>query len=172
MSVGAPPDDEALHAASERLGRALRQRGWRLATAESCTGGLVGHVITAIAGASEYYVGGAICYSDRAKELELALPPELIAKHGAVSSPVAAAMADGARRRLEADVGVSVTGIAGPDGGSAHKPVGLTYLAVACGAQPSVVERKVWPFDRDGNKRASALRLLELAVGQVEAAAD
>ena len=131
MSVGSPLDDEALEAVSERLGRALRRRGWRLATAESCTGGLVGHVVTAIAGASDYYAGGAICYEDKAKEDVLGVPHELIVEHGAVSSPIAAAMADGVRQRFGVEVGVSVTGIAGPDGGSPDKPVGLTYLGVA-----------------------------------------
>ena len=172
MSVDVPPDDEALEAASERLGRALRRRGWRLATAESCTGGLVGHVVTALPGASDYYAGGAICYADKAKEAVLAVPHELIVEHGAVSSQVAAAMADGVRQRFGVEVGVSVTGIAGPDGDSPDKPVGLTYLGVGCGARPPQVERHVWPFDRDGNKRASALRLLELAVGQLEAAGE
>jgi len=109
MSVGSPLDDEALEAVSERLGRAQRRRGWRLATAESCTGGLVGHVVTAIAGASDYYAGGAICYEDKAKEDVLGVPHELIVEHGAVSSPIAAAMADGVRQRFGVEVGVSVT---------------------------------------------------------------
>lgn len=169
MFVTVPPSDEALEASAERLGLALRERGWRLATAESCTGGLVGHAITAIPGSSDYYVGGAICYWDRAKEVELGVPHELIAEHGAVSPQVAAAMADGARKRFDVHVGLSVTGIAGPEGGSTDKPVGLVYLGVVCRGHPPTVERNIWPFDRDGNKRASALRVIELAAALVEA---
>jgi PncC family amidohydrolase len=100
MVTTVPPSDETLAAAAERLGRALRERHWRLATAESCTGGLVGHAITSISGSSDYYVGGVICYWDRAKEVELSVPHELLAEHGAVSAQVAAAMADGARKRF------------------------------------------------------------------------
>lgn len=165
----APPSDEALTGAAERLGAALRQRGWRLATAESCTGGLVGHAITAVPGASDYYVGGVISYSDRAKEVELGVPHELIAEHGAVSPEVASAMASGVRRRFNVEVGVAVTGIAGPDGGTAGKPVGLVYVAAERRGHPAVIERDLWPFDRDGNKRASAMLVLELATLQASA---
>ena len=154
----AAPSDKTLTAAAESLGRVLRERGWRLATAESCTGGLVGHAITAVPGASDYYVGGVISYSDRAKAVELGVPPELIAEQGAVSAEVAAAMADGVRLRFKVELGVAVTGVAGPDGGTADKPVGLVYVAAVRRAHPAVIERELWPFDRDGNKRASALR--------------
>ncbi|HEX5396720.1 MAG TPA: CinA family protein [Candidatus Limnocylindria bacterium] len=171
MVTTVPPSDEALAAAAERLGRALRERHWRLATAESCTGGLVGHAITGISGSSDYYVGGVICYWDRAKEVELSVPHELLAEHGAVSAQVAAAMADGARKRFGVEIGVAVTGVAGPQGGSPDKPVGLVYVAAARRGHPPVVERQVWPFDRDGNKRASTLRVLEVALAEVEAAA-
>jgi PncC family amidohydrolase len=162
MPTDTAPTDEALEVAASRLGNALRSHGWRMATAESCTGGLIGHAITAVPGSSDYYVGGVICYWNRAKELELGVPPELIAEHGAVSPEVAASLADGARRRFNVDVAVAVTGIAGPEGGTSGKPVGLAYLAVAHRGHPPVVERELWPFDRDGNKRASALRALEL----------
>ena len=166
----AAPSDKTLTAAAESLGRVLRERGWRLATAESCTGGLVGHAITAVPGASDYYVGGVISYSDRAKEVELGVPPELIADHGAVSAEVAAAMANGVRLRFNVELGVAVTGVAGPDGGSVDKPVGLVYVAAVRRGHPAVIERELWPFDRDGNKRASALRALELATRQASAA--
>jgi PncC family amidohydrolase len=167
----APPNDDALVDAARRLGESLRRRGWQLATAESCTGGLVGHAITAVAGASDYYAGGVISYSNQAKELELGVDHGLLATHGAVSAEVAAAMADGVRQRFGVDVGLSVTGIAGPDGGTTDKPVGLVYVAAARSGAPAVVERDIWPFDRDGNKRASALRVLAVAYGAIEASA-
>lgn len=165
----AAPSDEALTAAAAWLGAALRERRWRLATAESCTGGLVGHAVTAVPGASDYYVGGVISYSDRAKEMELGVPHELIVQHGAVSADVAAAMANGVRRRFDVDIGLAVTGVAGPDGGTAEKPVGLVYVAAVRRGHAAVIERQLWPFDRDGNKRASALRVLELAGRQASA---
>jgi PncC family amidohydrolase len=166
-SSNLPPDDEQLLQASAQLGAALRAHGWRLATAESCTGGLIGHEITAIPGASDYYPGGVITYSDLAKEVELAVPRELLQAHGAVSQEVASAMAVGVRQRFGVELGVAVTGIAGPWGETLEKPIGLTYIAVARVGHPPAVVSEVWTFDRDGNKRASALRALELALSAV-----
>lgn len=103
-------------------------RGLRLATAESCTGGMVAARLTDIAGSSATFVGGVVAYSDEVKRSELEVPEELIAEHGAVSAEVAAAMAEGARLRLGADVAVAVTGVAGPDGGTPEKPVGRVHL--------------------------------------------
>jgi PncC family amidohydrolase len=160
-----PPTDDELDAAARRLGRQLAQRGWRMASAESCTGGLVGHVITQVPGSSDHFLGGIVSYSDAAKEQLLDVPPELLERAGAVSAEVAGAMASGALSRFpEARLALSVTGIAGPDGGTADKPVGLTYVACALRDGPAVVERHTWPHDRDGNKRASALATLELGV--------
>jgi nicotinamide-nucleotide amidase len=105
--------------------------GLRLATAESCTGGLVAARLTEIPGSSASFVGGVVAYADEVKQAELDVPEELLAEHGAVSAEVAAAMAEGARRRLDVDVAVAVTGIAGPDGGTPEKPVGLVYLHAA-----------------------------------------
>jgi nicotinamide-nucleotide amidase len=102
-----------------------------LATAESCTGGLVAHLLTRIAGVSAHYLGGVVSYANEAKVELLGVDPELIAAHGAVSAEVAAAMAAGVRDRLKADLGLSITGIAGPSGGSPEKPVGLVYLGLA-----------------------------------------
>jgi len=107
-----------------------RARGLRLATAESCTGGMVASRLTGIHGASDVFLGGVVAYANGVKEAELGVPAELIEEHGAVSPEVAAAMARGARERLGADVAVAVTGIAGPDGGTPEKPVGLVYLHV------------------------------------------
>jgi PncC family amidohydrolase len=131
------------------------ERGYTVATAESCTGGLVGHAITEVAGSSAYYVGGAVVYSDAMKRAMLGVGEEALEHHGAVSAQVAVAMADGARRRFDATVGVAVTGIAGPGGARPGKPVGLTYVAVA-DADGHDVRRFVWSGDRSENKLASA----------------
>src|SRR5690606_9336069 len=105
--------------------RHLRSRGWRLAVAESCTGGLVSHLLTNVPGSSDYLLESVVAYSNEAKERRLGVPADLIAAHGAVSEEVARAMAEGARRSAQADVGLAVTGIAGPGGGGGEKPVGL-----------------------------------------------
>jgi PncC family amidohydrolase len=162
-TVRAPTDAE-LDAAARELGRALTECGWQMAAAESCTGGLVGHVITQVPKASDHFLGGIVSYSDEIKKDLLEVPADLLDSVGAVSSEVAAAMARGALARFDpAHVTVAVTGIAGPDGGSPDKPVGLTYIAGALRDGATTVERHVWPFDRDGNKRASALAALRLA---------
>jgi nicotinamide-nucleotide amidase len=106
-------------------------QGLRLATAESCTGGMVAARLTDVPGSSVSFVGGVVSYADEVKRSELDVPAELLATHGAVSAEVAAAMAEGARRRLGADLAVAVTGVAGPDGGTPEKPVGRVYLHVA-----------------------------------------
>jgi len=115
----------------EVVGRLLRERGWRIATAESCTGGLIGHRITEVPGSSDYFERGVVAYSNRAKVELLSVPEELIRKHGAVSPQVAEAMAKGIRERTGVEVGLGVTGIAGPTGGTPQKPVGLVYIGVA-----------------------------------------
>jgi PncC family amidohydrolase len=114
-----------------RAGSALLARRAHLALAESCTGGLVGARVTAVPGSSRYLLGGIVAYHNRAKTALLGVPRALLARCGAVSAPVAAAMARGARRAFAADVAVAVTGIAGPGGGSPAKPVGLVYVAVS-----------------------------------------
>ena len=158
-----PPTDDELVGAARRLGRALVKRGWQMASAESCTGGLVGHVITQVRHSSDHYLGGIVSYSDAVKEQLLDVPSELIDDVGAVSAEVAEAMTSGALARFPvARLALAVTGIAGPDGGSADKPVGLTYVAAAVRTGTAVVERHTWPHDRAGNKRASALAVLRL----------
>ncbi len=159
-----PPTDDELDAAARRLGRALSELGWQMAAAESCTGGLLGHVITQVPKSSDHFLGGIVSYSNAVKEELLDVPGDLIERVGAVSAEVAEAMTTGAFARFPAArLAVSVTGIAGPDGGSEDKPVGLTYVAAAVRDGPATVERHTWPHDRDGNKRASALAALELA---------
>src|SRR5205823_6660676 len=108
-----------------------RARGLTLATAESCTGGMVAERITSIPGSSDVFIGAIVAYADEVKAHELAVPAEVLERHGAVSAETAAAMASGARERLGTDVAVSVTGIAGPGGGTETKPVGLVYLHAA-----------------------------------------
>jgi nicotinamide-nucleotide amidase len=112
-------------------GRACRARGYRVALAESCTGGLISHLLTASPGASEFLIGSAVVYANSAKTRLLGVSEDTLRGHGAVSAEVAAEMAEGSRRLCETDVGVAVTGIAGPGGGSAEKPVGLVYWAVS-----------------------------------------
>jgi PncC family amidohydrolase len=166
-----PPSDAELARVAADLGDALRARDWRMATAESSTGGLIGHAITMTPGASDYYAGGVICYSNLAKERALGVPHDLIEARGAVSEEVAAALAVAAAHRFETEVGISVTGIAGPDGGSERKPVGTHYVGVARRGQPARVEHRVFPHDREGNQAAAAMAALELALDEVVAAA-
>lgn len=112
----------------QQLAMALMQRGWMLATAESCTGGLIAAACTDVAGSSRWFERGFVSYSNAAKSELLGVPAELIAEHGAVSEPVARAMAEGALAHSAAQVSVAVTGIAGPDGGSPDKPVGTVWF--------------------------------------------
>ena len=141
----------------------LLDRGLTLATAESCTGGLIGYALTEVSGSSAYYVGGLISYSNEMKERQLGVAAATLEKHGAVSAQTCVAMAHGARERYGADIGVSVTGIAGPDGGSDTKPVGLTYVAVA-DVDGTDVRRHVWTGDRHFNKIQSAVATLNLVL--------
>ena len=145
----------------------LRRRKLTVAAAESCTGGLLGAVLTAHGGSSEYFRGGAVVYSNDAKEILADVTPQLIHSHGAVSSVVAGALARGARSRLGAKIGLGITGISGPGGATPGKPVGLTYVAVDSDKH-SAVKKHQWTFDRAGNRLASvgaALDLLEDAIG-------
>lgn len=144
-----------------------RARGLTLATAESCTGGLVAARLTGVAGASDAFLGGVVAYANELKERELGVPCEVLARHGAVSAETAAAMADGARARLGADVAVAVTGIAGPGGGTADKPVGLVHVHVAGPEGAREAQELELPGDRDGIRgraTATALHLLRRAL--------
>jgi len=143
----------------------------RIATIESCTGGLVGHLITEVPGSSAYYVGGFVTYSDALKLDLVGVPHDVLEAHGAVSAQVAMAMATGGRARTGADLAVSVTGIAGPDGGTTAKPVGLTYVAVADSIGVAV-RRHLWTGDRGENKRLSAAAALDLLLERLDAAGE
>ncbi len=142
------------------MGAGLLQRGWRLAVAESCTGGLVGHWITQQPGSSAYFVGGVIAYADAVKQGLLGVSPNSLAQWGAVSGPVALEMALGAQRRLGVEAAVSVTGIAGPGGGTPHKPVGLVFVGIALPGE-RWVWRARWDGNRAENKQHSAQFALE-----------
>jgi nicotinamide-nucleotide amidase len=154
---------------AERFGARCRSLGLTVATAESCTGGLVVHALTEVPGSSAYVRGAIVAYADAVKRAQLGVPEEVLAAHGAVSAQVALAMAEGVRERLGTDLGVGVTGVAGPDGGSEAKPVGLVYVAVA-GLGSPVVRRFHWTGDRSANKRDSAAAAIELLLAQVQAA--
>jgi nicotinamide-nucleotide amidase len=151
-----------------QLGERCRALGVRVSTVESCTGGLVGHAITEIPGSSAYYVGGFVTYSDELKFQSVGVPHDVLSAHGAVSAQVAMAMATGGRQRTGADLAAAVTGIAGPDGGSPSKPVGLTYIAVADDVGVAV-RRHVWTGDRSANKVASAVAAIELLLERIAA---
>ncbi len=138
----------------------LRERGWTLVTAESCTGGQLGHALTNVTGASDVYLGGIIAYSNQIKEQLLNVPAATLAEHGAVSAATAEAMAQGARERLGASAALATTGIAGPGGGSAEKPVGLVYIGLAT-PQGVWSERHVWDGTRQENKYYSVRRGLQ-----------
>lgn len=158
----------AIFAASEEetlesvVGELLQRAGRTVVTAESCTGGLVAERITRVPGSSEYFLGAVVTYTDRLKEEVLGVPRNTLESFGAVSEPVARAMADGARRLLKADYGIGITGIAGPGGGSDDKPVGTVHLGLA-GPDGSVSHRRVrFPGDRGQVREQTAQLALEL----------
>ena len=163
MPTKTAPTYDALVKRMAPLQRALVKKKLSVAVAESCTGGLLGTILTSHGGSSAFFRGGAEVYSDEAKTILADVPPQLIASHGAVSSVVGGALARGARTRLGAKVGLGITGIAGPGGETPGKRVGLTYVAIDSAAH-SAVKKYEWTFDREGNRLASvgaALDLLE-----------
>lgn len=150
-----------------QAGEALRARGWWVATAESCTGGLVLHRLTNIPGSSAYVLGGIVAYDNRIKQNVLGVRAETLETFGAVSAETAEEMVRGALARLGSDVAVSITGIAGPGGGSPDKPVGLTYLGVATKEGVLRVARHVWAGDRLAVKAQSADAALRMILDVV-----
>jgi len=149
------------------VGQLLRERGMKLAAAESCTGGLIGHLLTDVPGASDYYLGSITAYAFEAKRRLLGVRPETLREFGAVSRETALEMARGVRQTLldetplDVVIGLSVTGIAGPGGGTAEKPVGLTWIGLST-PDGDWAWQYTWPFDRAGNKAASAQQALQL----------
>jgi nicotinamide-nucleotide amidase len=156
---------EGAQTLEEVVGRMLRESGKKIAVAESCTGGLLGSRITDVPGSSTYFERGVVAYSNRAKVELLSVPEETIRRSGAVSEPVARAMAEGIRRLARVDVGIAITGIAGPDGGTAEKPVGTVFVGLAVEGNETVVERFSFPGGRNRIKFFSsqaALNMLRL----------
>jgi PncC family amidohydrolase len=154
-------DEAKVSEIAERVGKLLVQKGWTLATAESCTGGLIGHCVTNISGSSEFYLGSVISYANAVKEQLLGIPPTLLKEQGAVNHQVALGMAKGVRELLHTDVGIGVTGIAGPTGGTPEKPVGTVFIAIST-PEGEEAHHYVWSKDRVGNKYLSAQAALTL----------
>ncbi|MCK6442123.1 CinA family protein [Elstera cyanobacteriorum] len=152
-----------------RVLAAARAKGLRLGTVESCTGGLIAGALTEIAGSSDVVEGGIVTYSNDLKMLLVGVPAETLAAHGAVSAQTAAAMVGGLLARVPTvDLAVAVTGIAGPGGGSAEKPVGLVYLACQRRGNAVQVERQIFPGDRAGIRRATVNRALQMLLEPLE----
>ncbi|MCV9385162.1 competence/damage-inducible protein A [Reichenbachiella ulvae] len=144
----------------EAVGELLRTRELTIATAESCTGGFLSHKLTSISGSSDYYLGSVIAYHNSIKQQELKVSPKTLEKHGAVSEEVAKEMAEGVRKKLKVDIGISTTGIAGPDGGTEEKPVGTVWMAISFGGK--LYSQKIQsPGTRLLNIEYSAIKALD-----------
>lgn len=146
------------------LGIALKTHGLIIGTAESCTGGLVLHRLTNIPGSSAWVMGGIVAYDNIVKQHLLGVGVDTLQRYGAVSEQTAREMALGARSILKTDLVLSITGIAGPGGGTPEKPVGLTYIGLAGPGDQVMVERHIWPGDREAVKAASATAALNMAL--------
>ncbi len=156
--------NEPLTGLAARLQDLAIARGLTVATAESCTGGNIAHQITTQSGSSGYFQGGVVSYAHHVKHHVLGVPQAILDSPGAVSEPCARAMAEGARALIGADLAVSTTGIAGPDGGTVRKPVGLVYIGLATATQ-TIVEERVFPGDRSEVIEAATRRAMELLLG-------
>lgn len=146
----------------EQIAEALTRRRLTIATAESTTGGYIGHLLNNVPGSSKYFLGGVVAYHTRPKAEILKVPQEVLEGHGSVSAACALAMARSARDLFHADIAVSETGIAGPSGGSEQKPVGTAFMAIATGDGYELAERSVWKTDRLGFKERAAEAALSL----------
>jgi nicotinamide-nucleotide amidase len=160
------PTDRDLEASALKLGRALHVRGWRLAAAESCTGGWIAKVLTDVAGSSQWFDGGVVAYSNAAKTALLGVGSELLAAHGAVSDEAVCAMAEGARSRFATELAVAVSGIAGPGGGTADKPVGTVHFAWAAPTGTTAAQR-IFAGSREAVRRQTVALALERLVDLV-----
>ena len=158
--------DRDLEALALKLGRALQVRGWRMATAESCTGGWIAKVLTDAAGSSQWFDGSVVAYSNAAKTALLDVPSGVLAAHGAVSEETVRAMAEGARSRFGAQLAVAVSGIAGPAGGTAEKPVGTVHFAWAAPNRLTAA-RRIFSGGREAVRRQAVALALERLVDLV-----
>jgi nicotinamide-nucleotide amidase len=157
--------DNELFELAERLGQCLKAKGYKIATAESCTGGWIAQAITEVPGSSVWFDRGFVTYSNNAKVQMLGVNPQTLAEHGAVSAEIAQQMAAGALANSEADWAIAVTGIAGPDGGSEEKPVGTVYIAWQSKARFSKVEKLQLPGNRHQIRRHTVIRAIEGVLG-------
>ncbi|WP_312269477.1 nicotinamide-nucleotide amidase [Pseudescherichia sp.] len=153
--------DSELMQLSERIGQALKARGATVTTAESCTGGWVAKAITDIAGSSAWFERGFVTYSNEAKAQMIGVKPETLAQHGAVSEPVVVEMAIGAIKAARATYAVSISGIAGPDGGSESKPVGTVWFGFASAAGEGITRREYFAGDRENVRRQATAYALQ-----------
>jgi nicotinamide-nucleotide amidase len=160
------PTDRDLEELALKLGRALHARGWRMAAAESCTGGWIAKVLTDVAGSSQWFEGGVVAYSNAAKTGLLGVASDVLAVHGAVSEEAVRAMAEGARSRFAVDLAVAVSGIAGPGGGSADKPVGTVHFAWAAPGGVTTA-RRIFAGSRESVRRQTVALALERLVDLV-----
>ncbi len=151
-----------------RIGAVLNARGWTVCAAESCTGGLVMHRLTNVAGSSAYVLGGVVSYSNAAKQKLLGVREETLIAYGAVSEQTAIEMVEGVQGLFDAEIAVSITGIAGPGGGTPDKPVGLTYMALLRRGGTPTVRRHIWRGDREAIKSASANAVLSWILAVAE----
>jgi PncC family amidohydrolase len=154
---------------SGQVGQILTDKAYTISTAESCTGGLLAHVLTAISGASGYYIGGVVAYSNPIKETALGVNPETLIQHGAVSPQTAQEMADGVRQRFMTTFGLSTTGIAGPTGGTPEKPVGLVFLGLSTSDSTAVFKCQ-FSGERGEIQNESVQKILVELLTQLESA--
>ncbi len=163
-----PPTDPQLSRLAEQVGQAFLQRGLTLACAESCTGGWVAKLVTEVAGSSAWFDRGFVTYSNAAKQDMLDVPAELIAAEGAVSEAVVAAMTAGALTHSHADWSLAISGVAGPDGGTASKPVGTVWLAWQCRGRQADTRMQVFDGDRDAVRRTACHAVLQGLLARVD----
>lgn len=151
--------DKALETLSADIGKILTEKGFSLSTAESCTGGLLSHVLTGVSGSSSYFIGGVVAYSNPIKESILGVDSNTLAQHGAVSQETAIEMAAGIREKFKTDFGLSTTGIAGPTGGTPTKPVGLVWMGISSPAGTQAFEGH-FSGGREGIKNSTVQEIL------------
>ena len=159
--------DEAPVGLAERVGRVLAARGFRLVSTESCTGGLLAATVTEVPGSSDWFEGAFVTYRPSAKTAMVGVSAEVLDKHGAVSEPVARAMAEGALQSSTADIAVSITGIAGPDGGDVHSPVGTVWFGWAVREEGAVRCAQTAEHHLSGNRHQVRLQAVEIALAGV-----
>lgn len=152
----------------ETIASKLLALRWHLATAESCTGGMIAAACTDLPGSSQWFAGGLVTYTVEWKCHFLDIPPELIEKYGVVSSMTAQAMADGCRKRCNVEAAIAITGIAGPTGAEPNKPVGTVFIAVSAGNRPTVVKRYQFDGDRNAIRHAATQAALELLLSELQ----